>query len=280
MKRRMSSSSCSKPDGSVKFAQPSRPPLTGNPVGIDIGTLETITFHVASDAARLSFSQVSCSRPSIVFGRSATVVGDVGVAVLPRIEHEQLDVLAPAQRAVQPLGRVRRDGDRRVVEERLEPDREQMDAGRVRRHRPCVVERPEVVDDLVVVPDADVARAPEQALRRRVRSVVAPVRPEGRQVRRRAGPGHLRVAVEAERRCSRCPRRSCRRGRRRRPGAALESSRRSGSPRVCRGRRSGRRRRRRTRGGRLRGHRPRALFRRTRAPSRPGSGTWCPASGR
>jgi len=40
----------------------------GKPVGIDIGTLETITFHVALQLARPSLSHASCSEPSIVLG--------------------------------------------------------------------------------------------------------------------------------------------------------------------------------------------------------------------
>ena len=62
-----------------------------------------------------------------------------------------------------------------------------------------VAERAEVVHDLVVVPDADVARARQQTLGRRVGPVVAPVRPERREVGRGARPRHLRVAVTAER---------------------------------------------------------------------------------
>ena len=62
-----------------KFAQPSRPFGTaGNPVGIDIGTLETMTFHLASEAASRSFSQVSCSRPSIVFWWASVSTSKLG----------------------------------------------------------------------------------------------------------------------------------------------------------------------------------------------------------
>ena len=52
-----------------KSAQPSRPFVAGNPVGIDIGTLETTTFHRAVDDASVSLSHASCSAPSIDFGR-------------------------------------------------------------------------------------------------------------------------------------------------------------------------------------------------------------------
>ena len=51
-----------------KLAQPSRPFVAGKPVGIDIGTLETITFQVALDRFRPFLSHSSCVRPSIVFG--------------------------------------------------------------------------------------------------------------------------------------------------------------------------------------------------------------------
>ena len=51
-----------------KFAQPSRPFSGGNPVGIDIGTLETMTFHLASDSTNACFNHASWSGPSIVFG--------------------------------------------------------------------------------------------------------------------------------------------------------------------------------------------------------------------
>ena len=63
-------SSCSKLVVWSRFAHPSRPFAAGKPDGIHMGTLDTTTFQVTSDAARLSFGQVSCSRPSIVFGRA------------------------------------------------------------------------------------------------------------------------------------------------------------------------------------------------------------------
>ena len=82
-------SSCSKLVVWSRFAHPSRPFAAGKPVGIHMGTLDTTTFQVTSDAARLSFGQVSCSRPSIVFGRSGLSGRDVRVAVLPCVPRKR-----------------------------------------------------------------------------------------------------------------------------------------------------------------------------------------------
>ncbi len=70
-------------------------------------------------------------------------------------------------------------------------------SSRVRRRRGSVGQRPEVVHDLVVVPHADVARAGEQPLGRRIATVVAPVRPEARQVDCDPDSSELRVSVPA-----------------------------------------------------------------------------------
>ena len=68
---------------------------------------------------------------------------------------------------------------------------------RVGRRRRRVGQRPEVVYDLVVVPYADVARAGEQPLGRRIATVVAPVRPEARQVDGDPDASELGISVPA-----------------------------------------------------------------------------------
>ena len=72
-----------------------------------------------------------------------------------------------------------------------------MDAGRVGGSAARIVERPEVVDDLVVVPHADVIGPLEQPLEPGVGPGVPPVRPVGRKVGSRPEVARdLRVAVE------------------------------------------------------------------------------------
>ena len=73
-----------------------------------------------------------------------------------------------------------------------------MEAGRVRRRGTNVRVRAEVVDDLMVVPDADIARTREQPPRCRLFPAVAPMRPEAGEVDGRAeGSRELRVCVHA-----------------------------------------------------------------------------------
>lgn len=67
----------------------------------------------------------------------------------------------------------------------------------VRRRGRCVCQRTEVVHDLVVVPDADVARGSKQALTRAIAPVVPPVLPEAHQVDRDTETPDLAVPVPA-----------------------------------------------------------------------------------
>src|SRR5205823_11449924 len=102
--------------------------------------------------------------------------GKVGVAILPRVQDNEVHMLPPAKATVEPFRRVRALSNRVVVQKSGEPQRKQWLVWAFFCWSRSHMEGTKIITHLVVIPNGVIGQVREQLPVARVLAVVPPMR--------------------------------------------------------------------------------------------------------